>query len=59
MFVDAGWFLNIPVYANRSDGMTFEKCAKALIGPYNALFDRYKPPRSVLLKVRQYMSNSM
>ncbi|EIE18482.1 hypothetical protein COCSUDRAFT_60148 [Coccomyxa subellipsoidea C-169] len=40
LFVDAGWFLDIPSYSNRSDGMTFEKCAKALPASYRAVFDR-------------------
>ncbi|KAK9902182.1 hypothetical protein WJX75_007070 [Coccomyxa subellipsoidea] len=40
LFVDAGWFLDISPYANRSDGMTFEKCAKALPASYGAVFDR-------------------
>ncbi len=45
LFVDAGWFLDIPSYSNRSDGMTFEKCAKALPASYGAVFDRcWLPP---------------
>ncbi|CAL8465970.1 g5506 [Coccomyxa elongata] len=39
LFVDAGWFLDIPAYANRSDGMTFKKCAKALAASYGAVYD--------------------
>jgi hypothetical protein len=44
LFVDAGWFLDISPYANRSDGMTFEKCAKALPASYGAVFDRRALP---------------
>lgn len=39
LLVDAGWFLDIPPYATRSDGMTFEKCAKALAASYGAVYD--------------------
>lgn len=40
VFVDAGWFLDIQPYANRSDGMTFQKCARAVAGQYKGIFDR-------------------
>lgn len=39
LFVDAGWFLDIPPYFNRSDGMTFEKCAKAIAASYGGIYD--------------------
>ena len=40
LFVDGGWFLDIPPYAARSDGMTFGGCARAIAELYNASFDR-------------------
>lgn len=39
LLVDAGWFLDIPPYANRSDGMTFNKCAKTLAASFGAVYD--------------------
>ncbi len=40
-FIDAGWFLDVPPYtALRSDGFSFQKCAKALLSSYRAQFDR-------------------
>jgi hypothetical protein len=44
LFVDAGWFLDIPPYVNRSDGMTFRGCAIALADVFNATFDRCARP---------------
>lgn len=41
LFVDGGWFLDMPPYANRSDGMTFSGCAHAIADLYNGTFDRY------------------
>jgi hypothetical protein len=41
VFVDAGWFLDIPPYVNRSDGMTFAICAHAVAELYNGTFDRF------------------
>jgi hypothetical protein len=43
MFVDAGWFLDIPPYFNRTDGMTFEKCARAVAHHYSGTFDECAP----------------
>ncbi|KAK9839253.1 hypothetical protein WJX81_004396 [Elliptochloris bilobata] len=41
VFIDAGWFLDVPPYTSlRSDGFSFQKCAKGLLHNWHAQFDR-------------------
>ena len=41
VFVDAGWFLDVPNYSQRADNFTFRTCAQSLLRNWNASYDRY------------------
>ena len=48
LFVDAGWFLDMQPYANRSDGMTFHGCARAIADVFHGTFDRHEFEQGIL-----------